>query len=203
MTVTTDLRRQRLAQAYAQAQGDVRQAAELAGYSYQGALAVLRDPAMELAIAQARQEIMAPGLRHAQIDAKRVMLELGRVAFADIRKLYDQHGNLKPVHQLDDDTAAVVSSVQVDVAVNGRGDDAEPVITKRVKTVDKMAALGLLARHFKIVGDEGDGVNALASALADRLKSARRRIGEEPPQDADYRDIPQQSPTDDYPDDLT
>ena len=32
------------------------------------------------------------------------------------------------------------------------------------------------AKHFKIIGEEGDGVNALASALANRLDSARRRI---------------------------
>ncbi len=36
----------------------------------------------------------------------------------------------------------------------------------------------LLAKHYKIVGDEGDGVNALASALADRLKMARNRVAE-------------------------
>jgi hypothetical protein len=39
----------------------------------------------------------------------------------------------------------------------------------------------LLAKHYKIVGDEGDGVSALASALADRLKTARRRTEDTEP----------------------
>lgn len=200
--VIIDTRAEMFARAYAQAGGQLRQAADAAGLSIHDAGQLLKQQHVRDRVAQiqhAQSTLLQPG----NISAQRVMLELGRVAFADIRKLYTPDGQLKPVHQLDDDTAAVVSSVQVDVTVNGRGDDAEPVITKRVKTVDKMAALGLLARHFKIVGDEGDGVNALASALADRLKSARRRIGEEPPQDVDYRDVPQQSPPDDYPDDLT
>ena len=58
---------------------------------------------------------------------------------------------------------------------------AEDVVTKKIKRADKMAALALLARHFKIVGAEDDGVNQLATALADRLNRAKRRMGEDFP----------------------
>lgn len=202
---STELRRQALAQAYVSTKGNVREAAEMAGYAYSSALQVLREPEFESRyLDPARRAILAPGLQAAQITAQRVMLELGRVAFSDIRKLYTPEGELKPVHQLDDDAAAAVSGINVEVVARGRGEEAEPVLIKKIKVADKMAALGILARHFKLVGDEGDGVNALASALADRLKSARRRIGDpEPVEEVNYRDIPQQPPADDFPDDLT
>ena len=121
------------------------------------------------------QEIWGMAMAAANLTPERVMRELERIAFQDIRPIFDGDGNLKPIHMLDDDTAASIASVDVEVKWSGRGDDAVPVTTKKVRRVDKMAALGLLARHFKIVGDDNEGVNALASALAERLKSARNR----------------------------
>ncbi len=118
------------------------------------------------------------------ITPERVMRELERIAFQDIRPIFDNDGNLKPIHLLDDDTAATIASVDVEVKWQGKGDDMVPVTTKKVRRVDKMAALNVLARHFKIVGDDNEGVNALASALAERLKRARNRVFDQDVEDA-------------------
>jgi phage terminase small subunit len=126
------------------------------------------------------RELNAHQLANINVNAERVKRELARIAFADVRDLYDNEGNLIPPHLMDDDTAATISSIDVEVRWEGRGDAAVPVTTKKIRRTDKMAALALLARHFKVVGDESDGVNALASALADRLKSARRRVEQMP-----------------------
>lgn len=168
----TAQRREVFAAEYART-GDRTAAAEAAGYSPTGdaAGAHLQDPIVR----QKVTELNKAKMEAAGITAQRVMQELGRIAFLDMRKLFDAEGNLKPVHQLDDDTAAAVASIDSEVRWEGRGDAATPVTVKKVRTVDKMASLNLLAKHFKLVGDEGDGVNALASALADRLRSARRR----------------------------
>src|SRR5574341_2014978 len=84
---STELRRQALAQAYVATKGNVREAAEMAGYAYSSALQVLREPEFESRyLDPARRATLAPGLQAAQITAQRVMLELGRVAFSDIRK---------------------------------------------------------------------------------------------------------------------
>jgi phage terminase small subunit len=129
-------------------------------------------------------ELVEQRFSKANITAERTMKELARIAFADIRDLYDEQGDLLPVHMLSDDVAATVSRIEVEIAAKeqiGEDEDGNPtrkrtmVVTKKIRQSDKMAALALLARHFKIVGDEGDGMNALANALADRLKSARRR----------------------------
>lgn len=121
------------------------------------------------------QELVAQNMAANEITAQRVMTELGRIAFGDMRDIFDAEGNLLPVQQWDADAAGRVSAIDVETRWEGRGDNAEPVTIKKIRTYDKMAALGLLAKHFKLVGDDGDGVNALASALADRLRNARRQ----------------------------
>lgn len=122
------------------------------------------------------QEIIITKFEKANITATRVMTELARVAFGSAKDLFDEEGNLIPVHLMTDDAAATISGIDVEVQWRGKGENAEAVTVKKIKRVDKMAALNTLAKHFKIVGDEGDGVNALASALADRLNSAKRRM---------------------------
>ena len=109
------------------------------------------------------------------VTAARVFRELARIAFADIRGLSDEHGNLLPMHELDDDTAAAISQVKVEVQGRGRGEDREMVVVKTYKAADKLAALTIFAKHYKIIGDVDDGVNAIANALADRLNTAKKR----------------------------
>lgn len=121
------------------------------------------------------KELWGEAVDAAQVTPERVVQELCRVAFADVRRLYDESGNLKAPHDFDDDTAAAVVAIDVETRWERDGDNAVPVVTKKIRRADKMAALTILAKHVKVIGDESDGVNALASALADRLKAARRR----------------------------
>lgn len=142
----------------------------------------MQRPAIQIRIAQLRERM----LKAADISAQRVMLELARVGFADIRGIYNEDGSLKPVHELDADTAATVAGMEFEERVEKHIEEdlatGEPIIkyvpirTAKIKRYDKNPALLTLAKHFKIVGDEGDGVNALASALADRLNAARKRV---------------------------
>jgi len=50
--------------------------------------------------------------RRTAITQDRVLEELGRLAFSDIRKLYREDGTVKLPHELDDDTAAAVQSME-------------------------------------------------------------------------------------------
>ena len=50
-------------------------------------------------------------------DANRVLDEIRRVAFADVRRLCDQSGHLKPISEWTDDDRAAIASIQV---VRGR-----------------------------------------------------------------------------------
>lgn len=125
------------------------------------------------------RELFEAKLALAGVTADRTKHELARIAYVDVRRLFDENGDLLPVHKLDDDTAAAISSIKVETQYRGKGDAAVPVTVLNYKFAPKMDALGLLAKHFKIVGDADDeGVNNLANALAGRLNAAQRRTGQ-------------------------
>jgi phage terminase small subunit len=85
---------------------------------------------------------------------ERIKRELARIAFFDPRKLFDDDGNLKPIKNLDDDTAAVIAGCDVFTtykkAVNAEeGDVKESLVAevlRKLKFVDKKGALDSLAR---------------------------------------------------------
>lgn len=132
-------------------------------------------------------ELVAQRLAAAGVTAERTKQEISRVAYADVRKLFDEEGRLKPIADIDDDTAAAITSITVQRKNIGTMKEPEFVDVMKIKFASKMDALGLLAKHFKLVNDEGDGVNALANALANRLNDAKRRVAELPVEDVPHR----------------
>ncbi len=179
---------ERFARAYAR-RLERSDAAAALGINYASCSHVLMQPGVSARI----KELSEAMLKVADITAERVMLELGRIAFRDTRKAFDECGQLLPMHELDDDIAAALAGIEhetrtergatrkeMDLAT-GEMVDVTPrveVRTAKVKFMGKDASLTTLAKRFKLIGDEGDGVNALASALADRLKTARTRVDE-------------------------
>jgi len=122
--------------------------------------------------------------RHAELNitAQRVMQELASISFVKVSDLYDKDGDLIPPYMLPPHVAAAISGIDVEVQMQGRGQSAIPITIRKYRFWDKNPSLSVLAKHFKIVGNEEDGINALASALADRLKNARKRMYEQPQQ---------------------
>ena len=93
----------------------------------------------------------------AQFTAKRVYLELARIARADVRGLYDKDGNLRPVHELDDDTAAAVAGIEVHEDFLGtEGGDKVPVgQTTKIKLRNKLEALKALGEYHGMFRKDG------------------------------------------------
>lgn len=114
------------------------------------------------------------------ITAERVMLELGRLAFADVRGLYNDKGELRPVHELDDDVAASIAGIEVDTVTTSSGSAGKKVtrkvLTAKVRRYEKAGALRVLAQHFRIVGPDLDETVSAAMAVADRMARARERL---------------------------
>lgn len=190
--------------------GDMTEALDLARRADRPSLetrAVMEDPRVQArAVEIVRTRFTAVG-----ITAERTMTELARVAYSNAKDLFHLDGRLKAIHDMDDDTAATIVSVEVEdkpevVAPPKRkvdkrfagweeSDTEHPdfqptvVISKvtKLKRADKMAALSIFAKHFKIVSNEDGGVDALAGVLADRLNAANRRAnqrGSTPAEDA-------------------
>lgn len=123
------------------------QAAIRAGYSARAAGTIghenLRRPAIAEAItAQQRQLAEQTG-----ITALRVKEELARLAFSDVRTLFDDTGDLKSIHDLTADEAAPVASFEV-IKKNAAAGDGHTDTIHKLKVWDKTKALELLGKHF-------------------------------------------------------
>jgi phage terminase small subunit len=84
-----------------------------------------------------------------EITQERVLQEMARIAFGDVRKLYNKNGGLKNIQDLDDDTAAILTGIETTEEFDGYGQDREQIgYTKKVKMADKTKALDMLGKYF-------------------------------------------------------
>lgn len=126
------------------------QAAIRAGYSpktahVQGSQ-LLDNPKIAAAIAAGKSKQLAK----AEITAQRVLDEIGRLAFSDVRGLFDADGNLKPIHTLTDEQAAAIASLEV-IKKNAEAGDGKIDTVHKLKVWDKTRSLEMLAKHFALL----------------------------------------------------
>lgn len=81
------------------------------------------------------------------ITQKRVLEELAKIAFFDIRKIYDVDGAILPMTQIDDAEAAVIAGIKT-TEVHQDGMIIGEI--KEVKVFDKLRALEALGKHLGI-----------------------------------------------------
>lgn len=123
-------------------------AAKEAGYSEDTAYSIgwenLRKPEIQFRIDQLR---LVMG-KNFNITRERIAQEYARLAFFDIKKVYGEGGELIPIVDLDDDTAAAIAGIEVandwDKDENGRWIIIGQL--KKIKISDKRAALDSLAK---------------------------------------------------------
>ena len=95
----------------------------------------------------------------AEITSEMVIAEIGKLAFADIRKVFNEHGQLLPIHELPDEIAASVSSIEVVTSRVPGGEPAEVEHTAKIKFWDKRGSLELLGKHMKLFTDKVESQN--------------------------------------------
>lgn len=121
------------------------QAAIRAGYSHKTAgsqaFDLLKKPEIQAAIDAARKRT-ADKL---EITRERILAEYAKLAFVDPRRFYNEDGSLKAVTDLDDDTAAALSGIEID-EINAAPGSPPLGYSKKVKWHDKRAALDSIAR---------------------------------------------------------
>lgn len=106
---------------------------------------LLVDPNIQAAIAAGK----AARAERVEITADRVLQELAKLVFFDVRTLFREDGTLKPPSELDDIAASAVSSVEVIEEFDGTGRDKVQIgFTKKVKLWDKRASLALMMQHL-------------------------------------------------------
>lgn len=96
-------------------------------------------------------ELVGTGAAKAEVSVARVLHELARIGFSDIRNAFSPNGNLLPPEEWDDDFAASVASVEV-VSRNTdmKDSDGRTVVehVHKIKVWDKNSALEKIAKHL-------------------------------------------------------
>ncbi len=112
------------------------------------------------------------------------MLEIARVAFSDLRKMFGIDGELKSIADLDDDAAACLAGVEI-LEETASDPDADEVVrvgqVKKIKVFDKTKALEMLAKHFKIYSDapqvKNYNLTSLSAADLKQLHALKKKLG--------------------------
>jgi len=114
-------------------------------------------------------ELKARQLKRHDVTIERVVNEYRKLAFLDTRKAFDSEGNLKPIHELDDDTAAAIAGLEVEEITAGTIAIGR---LKKIKLSDKVRALDSLAKYLKMFADVSITIDG---SLVDKLTAARKR----------------------------
>lgn len=164
-------------------------AARRAGYSEKTARQIGERLLTNVDVQAAIQERMKVRQQRTEITQDAVLKELARIVFFDPRKLFNADGSPKAINQLDDDTAAALSGVEVLEEFEGTGKDRVFVgYTKKYKVSDKNTALtnamrhlGMLSDKVEVTGKGGGPLQSISSTvtpeqLAEAVKSVRDKF---------------------------
>lgn len=106
-------------------------------------------------VKEALQKSMEERLLMIGVQAERVLTELARVGFSDIRSLYNDDGSLKHPRDWDTDTASAVAGIEFMEEFEGHGKDRKYIgTTKKIRVFDKVRALEILGKHLGIFPTE-------------------------------------------------
>lgn len=148
------------------------QAAIRAGYSEKTAASqgerLLKNAEIGAIVADKTQK----RLEQADLTAARVLEEMRRLAFSDVRNLFDDAGNIKPLKELSAEDAACIAGLEV-IIKNAKAGDGQTDTVHKIKIWDKTKTLQMLGQHFALLVErvqlEGD------EKLIAALQAGRRR----------------------------
>ena len=101
-------------------------------------------------IAALISEGKAKQLAAANLTAQRVLEEIRRLSFSDLRALFDEKGNLRPIQDLTAEQAACIASLEV-VKKNLTAGDGQIDTVVKLRVWDKTRSLEMLAKHFGLL----------------------------------------------------
>lgn len=129
-------------------------AAKAAGYSSKTAAKMGSENLHKPYIQKAIDAELKKQMDRAELKSDDVIAEIRKVAFANLSKAYKENGELMHPHEMPEDIQASLQSVETFEEFAGRGEDRIEVgLTKKIKLNDKIRALEMLGKHFKLFTD--------------------------------------------------
>jgi phage terminase small subunit len=147
------------------------QAAVRAGYHKKMASQLLANPVISAAIA----EKTAAQLEKVDLTAERTLEEMRRLAFSNVQDLFDEHGDLKPIHLLSREQAACISSLEI-IMKNATAGDGKVDRVLKLKIWDKPKVVEMLGKHFALLTERVH--HTADEGLIDALHAGRQRAAE-------------------------
>jgi phage terminase small subunit len=122
----------------------------------------------------------AQRLGNLEITSQRVLAELARCAFFDVRKLYHPNGTIKKVTELDSDTAAVIQGIKFNIK--------DGVLLREYKLTNRQGALEMLAKHLNLFDAAPKTSDHLAELLQEMRAKNDRNVAQYGVDDGDVGD---------------
>lgn len=113
--------------------------------------ALQKHPYVQQLIREHQERVEAELKAKTSLTVENVVEALRRLVMADPRKLFNADGTLKQISELDDDTASMVSSFEVEelYTSGGRGQERTAIgRTAKVKMWDKNSAIDKAMKHL-------------------------------------------------------
>ena len=128
------------------------QAAIRAGYSAKTANETGAENLAKPSIASEIARGLENQINTINMNADAVIREVSRLASYDPRKFFDDDGRIKPISEIDDDTAAAIAGFETVHKIVGDEKDGCVVLTK-VKMADKSRNLELMAKILRLYAE--------------------------------------------------
>lgn len=96
--------------------------------------------------------------RDTEVTKDRIVLELARIAFLDIREAFDKEGRLIDVHNLSERVSRSIGGIEISrqKTVDSEGNDIIEDSIHKLKIIDKSRALEMLGKHLMMFTDKVD-----------------------------------------------
>lgn len=173
-------RRHAFVEAYIANGGNATEAATTAGYSpataYQAGYRALKDVEIQQLLIERRNELA----EKYRLTSDRVLEQLGKIVYADVRKAFDKNGALLAVHDMPDEVAHAITSIEVDMLPRVDDDGVTRMIgrTAKIKFADKGAAIDKAMKHlglFKADNQQRNPFERMTPEDLDKFISAQQK----------------------------
>lgn len=164
---------------------NVSRASRAAGYKHvSSGFFLLKKPTIAAEINRRKQK----RLKNLDITGDRVLAEIARCAFFDLRKFYNPDGTLKKITELDDDTAPALAGLKV-IERKPKGRAKASAVEKEYKLSNRLGALEMLGRYLNLFDQKPKGdVDKLDKLLEQFDARNERNLARYGPDDGDVGD---------------
>lgn len=142
-------------------------AAKRAGYSPKTAMQIGEQNLRKVEIKAAIKVSSDARAARTEITADKVLRELAKIGFGDIRDLFTSEGHIRRVEDMEPTVSAMIQSIEVVVRKADDGTGSEQ--TAKIKLWDKLAALDKMGRHLGLFSDSTSKSQDSAATLAQEM----------------------------------